>query len=78
MLVRHRVLKRTARAEGGQSQRLRCGAVVAAHSDSLIRRRNDGQPLELVSPNPRYHVDLPRLRQGAGWTACSAWLATAT
>ena len=38
--------------------------VLDGHSDSLIRRRNDGQPLELVSPNPLYHVDLPRLRRG--------------
>ena len=38
--------------------------VLDGHSDSLIRRRNDGQPLELVSANPLYHVDLPRLRQG--------------
>ena len=38
--------------------------VVDAHSDSLIRRRNDESPVDLAGANPLYDVDLPRLRAG--------------
>jgi membrane dipeptidase len=44
---------------------LHAGALVLdAHNDSLDRRREKGDPLDLAPADARYQADLPRLRQG--------------
>ena len=38
--------------------------VLDAHNDSIILRQVRGDPMDFADVNPRYHVDLPRLRRG--------------
>ena len=38
--------------------------VVDAHCDTLIRRQNKSDAVDLTPPDPSYQIDLPRLRAG--------------
>ena len=38
--------------------------VVDAHCDTLIRRQNKSDPVDLTPADPSYQIDLPRLRAG--------------
>ena len=47
--------------------------IVDGHNDSLVLRRAKNDPMDFGPPNPKNHVDLPRLKQG-GMTALFSYV----
>jgi membrane dipeptidase len=47
--------------------------IVDGHNDSLVLKRANDDPMDFGPPNPKYHVDLPRLKQG-GLTALFSYV----